>query len=86
MLIAFKKICWLPNDHSRLYINDMMYVQVDLFTAQNMFHLEFNFSLLILDNISTEAVGSVVSMVFMTLPSFLRRLSISISAGCFVTK
>jgi hypothetical protein len=44
-----------------------------------MFHLEFNFSLLILDNISTEAVGSVVSMVFMTLPSFFRRIDIDIS-------
>ena len=41
------------------------YIQpvISLYNAQNMIHLEFNFSLLIPDNIFTEAVASIASMV-----------------------
>ena len=55
---------------SPLNIDNIMYTSwftIGLCTAQNTNHLEFNFNLLILDKISTDAVAPVVSMVAMTL-------------------
>ena len=40
---------------------------ISLYTAQNMIHLEFNFSLLILDKTSMEAVALVASMLVTVL-------------------
>lgn len=79
LLIASKKICSPIYQRHYVCTSWLAMFIISLFTTQNMFHLEFNFSLLILDNISTEAVDSVVSMVFMTPPSFLRRIDIDIS-------
>ena len=36
---------------------------ISLYTAQNMIHLQLNFSLLILDKILMEAIASVASMI-----------------------
>jgi hypothetical protein len=51
------------------YISTALCIQAGLqcnisaYTAQNMIHLKFNFCLLILDKISTEAVAALASML-----------------------
>jgi hypothetical protein len=53
VLCVLLKQCWFLYDHSRLYIDNTMYISwfamliISVYTAQNTIHLEFNFCLLI---------------------------------------